>query len=222
MFADRFWVNPFDSEMRARSKPLQLEMARAAGLDVPRTVVTNCPEEVDAFVQGCSGRALYKTFEPFSVEYSPGRWKGVYATVLAKATLERRLGSVRLAPCLIQDYVEKREEFRVTVIGQAVFAARVVDRDGEPFDGDFRRSGTGVQCERAQLPADVVSRILTLLTRMGLVFGCIDMIRTPDDRFVFLEVNSSGQWYWIELMTGLPLLKTFAGMLMSGRAHTVG
>jgi hypothetical protein len=56
-----------------------------------------------------------------------------------------------------------------------------------------------------------------LLTRLGLVFGCLDLIVTPDGRYVFLEINQMGQFLFIERWTGLPLLDTFAELLLQGR-----
>ena len=34
--------------------------------------------------------------------------------------------------------------------------------------------------------------------RLGIVFGSFDFIVTPDDEYVFLEVNEQGQFLWIE------------------------
>jgi hypothetical protein len=39
------------------------------------------------------------------------------------------------------------------------------------------------------------------------------MVLTPDDRYVFLELNSSGQWAWIGQATGLPLCETLVDLL---------
>jgi glutathione synthase/RimK-type ligase-like ATP-grasp enzyme len=36
-------------------------------------------------------------------------------------------------------------------------------------------------------------------------FGAIDMIVTPEGRYVFLEINPNGQWRWIEDASGLPI-----------------
>lgn len=48
---------------------------------------------------------------------------------------------------------------------------------------------------------------------LGLVFACIDFIVTPDDKFVFLEINPNGQWLWVEKLTGLPIAESMAKLL---------
>jgi hypothetical protein len=44
------------------------------------------------------------------------------------------------------------------------------------------------------------------------------MIVTPEDEYVFLELNPNGQWLWLELELGLPLVATMADLLTSN--HT--
>jgi glutathione synthase/RimK-type ligase-like ATP-grasp enzyme len=51
---------------------------------------------------------------------------------------------------------------------------------------------------------------------MGLSYGAIDMILTPDGRYVFLEINPNGQYYWIEQMTGLPISDAVCDLLIAG------
>ena len=41
--------------------------------------------------------------------------------------------------------------------------------------------------------------------RLGLCYGAIDLVLTPGGDYVFLEINPSGQYLWVERATGLPL-----------------
>ncbi|MEV4245300.1 hypothetical protein AB0J63_18065 [Streptosporangium canum] len=50
----------------------------------------------------------------------------------------------------------------------------------------------------------------------GLTYGAIDLILTPDGRYVFLEINPNGQFLWIEDATGLPIGAAIGDLLMSG------
>ena len=51
---------------------------------------------------------------------------------------------------------------------------------------------------------------------LGIVFGCFDLIVTPEGEHVFLEVNQMGQWLFIEMMTGLPMVDIISHFLLSG------
>ena len=64
-----------------------------------------------------------------------------------------------------------------------------------------------------EIPEELERSLLDFMRRMGLIYGAIDMIRTPDGRHVFLEVNSAGEWGWIEFEIGYPIASELAGVL---------
>src|SRR5439155_14491583 len=66
------------------------------------------------------------------------------------------------------------------------------------------------------LPAEVQARCVRLVRRLGLCYGAIDMVLTPDGRYVFLEINPNGQYLWIEQETGLPISDAICDLLMQG------
>ena len=47
------------------------------------------------------------------------------------------------------------------------------------------------------------------------VHRAIDMRLTPDGRFVFFEVNPSGEWLFVEERSGQPITEAFAGLLLA-------
>jgi len=59
----------------------------------------------------------------------------------------------------------------------------------------------------------VETGLLRLLKHAGLRYGAIDMRRTPDGRYVFLEVNPAGQWRFVEEVTGQPITAAMASLL---------
>ena len=65
-------------------------------------------------------------------------------------------------------------------------------------------------------PGEVANRRRALVQELGLRYGAIDLILTPDDRFVFLEINPNGQYLWIELATDLPISAAIADHLLEG------
>jgi glutathione synthase/RimK-type ligase-like ATP-grasp enzyme len=52
-----------------------------------------------------------------------------------------------------------------------------------------------------------------MLKVFGLNFGAFDIIRDDDDQLYFIELNPNGQWYWIELLTGLPMVQAMVELL---------
>ncbi len=58
--------------------------------------------------------------------------------------------------------------------------------------------------------------LLTLTRSYQLAYAAIDLILTPDDCYVFLELNALGQFGWLEGRTGIPLYHTLATLLIEG------
>ena len=64
--------------------------------------------------------------------------------------------------------------------------------------------------------------LIRLMDRLDLNYGAVDVILTPDDRHVFLELNPVGEYFWLEGMAGLPISAAIADVLLGKvpqRAH---
>jgi hypothetical protein len=225
VLGDRFWVNPFVagfSTDRGQGKLSQLELARQVGLEIPRTIATNDPVAAREFLSELTAGAIYKPFMPptrnLGKADEPAQWASIFTNKLDDAALAR-LDSVALAPCLFQELVPKRIELRVTVIGRRVFATEIHSQVHAESAIDFRRYYALGDTPYAvhELPPAIVEGCLALNERLGLVYGAMDFVLTPDGRYVFLEVNQQGQFLWLEEMTGQPLLDHFCELLRQGR-----
>lgn len=223
---DRFWVNPMVHALatdRGHGKVSQLELARRIGLEVPRTLASNDPEAAKEFVASCHGGAIYKPFRSptRSVELDDGRkqWCIVFTTKLDDQAIAK-LDGVRHAPCIFQEYVPKKLELRITVIGDKVFACEIHSQVHEGSSVDFRKHYAldKTPYRPHTLPREIEEKILRVHRELGLVFGACDVILTPDGRYVFLEVNQQGQFLWLEEMIGSPLLENFCELLIQGRS----
>jgi len=212
-----FVLDPPDRVRMATSKQLQLELARALGLSVPRTLVTNDPAAVRTFWDENGGRIVTKMMSSFAI-HENGREKVVFTTPLAAADLEA-LDGLRLCPMTFQEQLEKARELRVTVVGRRVFTAAIDSGALERSRTDWRREGAALvdRWQAAELPADVEHKLLALLDALGLNYGAADFVVTPEGRHVFLEVNPVGEYFWLELQNGLAISDALADVLL-GRA----
>lgn len=143
---------------------------------------------------------------------------GVYTTPITLQDLEANLGELKLCPVILQSYIPKRLELRVTVVGDNVFACAIHSQDSDRTKHDWRKYDfVNVKHEVFELPQYVKDRLLACMRTWGLKFGAIDMVITPNDHYVFLEVNPAGQWGWIEDLTQLPIAEAIATLLKNGR-----
>ncbi len=65
-----------------------------------------------------------------------------------------------------------------------------------------------------ELPKSVEEMCFGLLSRLGLRYGCIDIIVSPDGEYHFLEINPNGQWGFVEQKAGLPIGKAITHLFM--------
>ena len=65
----------------------------------------------------------------------------------------------------------------------------------------------------AKLPDDVAEKLLASMKRLGLTYGAFDLRRQDDGEHLFLEVNPSGQWLYVEEITGHPIAEALARLL---------
>lgn len=211
-----FAVNTYGSQLAANMKPVQLRAAQLAGLNVPPTLISNDFVAVEAFAARCGGTVLVKPL-------TPAVWKGEhsefhpFATRRQPSDLDRE--SVAAAPAIYQPYVEKAHELRVTVMGRSLLAARLHSQESQHGQEDWRvDNGRTMRVTPENLPSELQSRIHDFMDRMGLTFGALDFIVTPEGEYVFLEVNESGQFLWVEeLCPEIPMLDAFTGLMLSGR-----
>jgi hypothetical protein len=208
------WVNPYLAAVAAECKPYQLQCAQAVGLRIPQTVMTNTSEAALNFYDSCSGGVIYKPFTMYGIGVSSSG-KTIYTNVLTRDQLAFNGERLALAPGIFQEYIEKSHELRVTVMGDKMFGTRIDSQVTERTRQDWRRYDLDNTPHSAcELGPQLISKIQKLMASLELAFGCIDFVVTPSGEEIFLEINQAGQWYWLELLTGQPLLQAFTEFLL--------
>jgi len=210
-----FRVDPEASIRRAEQKPVQLRVARELGLEIPRTLVTNDPAAVRDFYAACDGRLVTKMLSSFAVYDREGRESVVFTNPVGPEDLEDLTG-LSLCPMTFQERIGKQLELRATVVGRRVFTASIDSQASARAAHDWRRDGVRLVDEWRPytLPPEVEGRLLTLMDYFGLNYGAADFILTPDGRHVFLELNPSGEFFWLEHGPGLPISGALADVLL--------
>jgi glutathione synthase/RimK-type ligase-like ATP-grasp enzyme len=202
------WVGHPHKLRRANVKALQLIEASKAGLKTPHTLISNDPARAAAFV-GLLGETTcaIKPLVALGVSNEQGYRLPLTTTLPTGHSLE----SVALAPTIFQPYVDKVAELRCVVFGERIFCAKINSQANEITRTDWRAGNC--EHEIVSLPGHVEASIHRLMDSLGINFASMDMILTPEDELVFLELNPNGQWLWLEEELGLPLVASMADLL---------
>ncbi|MFL5355640.1 MvdC/MvdD family ATP grasp protein [Archangium sp.] len=217
-----FQLDALETVRRSENKPLQLKLAHALGLEVPRTLMTNDPEAVRTFAASCPGGVVTKMMSSFAV-YEQGREQVVFTTPLSAKQLED-LEGLDLCPMTFQERLAKKLELRVTVVGERVMSAAIDSQAMPRAREDWRREGAALveAWKPYTLPEPVHARVLKLMDALGLNYGAFDFIVTPEGRHVFLEVNPAGEFMWLMRHPGLPIDEALADVLTGRAARRLG
>jgi hypothetical protein len=192
-------------EIAASRKPLQLKVAQKVGLSIPETIMSNDPDEIIKFWKKMNGNCIYKAFN------SPS-WQLVETRMLKEDDLNY-LDKLRHSPIIVQEKIEKGLDIRVNIFGEKVFAG-YVNTSIQAAQSDWRLD-LNAKWNECLLPVPMKQNLISLLRRLGLHYGCIDLRQKPDGTYVFLEVNPSGQFIFLEVDTGQPITKSFAELLLN-------
>ncbi|MFV0132797.1 ATP-grasp ribosomal peptide maturase [Streptomyces sp. HMX87] len=187
----------------AEFKPSGLAAAVSAGFLVPRTLITSSPDAARAFTKQ-HGPVVYKPL------HNPVyRVDGVSSVVkVAEVAVEDIDDRVAGTAHLFQQRIDKTADVRVTVIGTQTFCVRI---DSGLLD--WRTDYSALAYTPMEVPPGLEAALHRYLDHFGLVFGAFDFAIDREGRWWFLECNPSGQWYWLEPETGLPLLAAVADVL---------
>ena len=226
---DCYWMSHPAAIRHAAWKIEQLQRARSFGFDIPRTILTSNPQRVRAFYDECRGQVIYKVLYGAYIGFSrqehlaenviPASMLRVPTTMMTERELEM-LDAAMGVPSLFQEYVDKRIELRVTVIGDEVFSAEIHSQAHETTKIDWRDYTVAIPYRKADLPLEIEERCLRLVHSYGLTYGAIDLIHTPDDRYVFLENNPTGQFLFIqERVPELKMGEALVACLIRGKSR---
>ncbi len=205
---DTLWVNDLNRDEAAHRKVYQLRVAQDVGLTIPETLITNNVKDATEFIsQFSQDQVIYKAFSA-----TEQHWR---ETRLLREDALRQLENVRYAPVIFQEYIDAVYDIRLTVIGDDIFAAAIHSQDTS-YKIDFRMEMDRAKMEVVDVPTAVQEQLLQLMRRLGLEYGAIDMRKTAEGQWVFLEINPAGQYLFIEHKTQQPISKALANHLAFG------
>lgn len=193
---DARWMSNPAAIWRSEFKPFQLSVASRIGLQIPPTLISNDPAAIRE-ARDTFGEMIVKPARTGYVVHD-GQAFSIFTSRLREEDLEE-LESARLSPAIYQALVPKLCDVRVTIVGKKVFAAAIDSQSDPAAMTDWRHTtNPELPHRRIDLPHVLADQLLLMMDVLGLTFAAIDLIHSTDGSFVFLEVNPSGQWLWLD------------------------
>ncbi len=174
------WI---DFPYLSKSKIDVLRIAKKNGLEVPNTFITN---KINNF---CNGNFITKTIGNTTKFIYGSKQYAIYTKVV-KAVNKNFL------PSLIQQKIEKSFEIRTFYIDGMCYSMAIFSQSDEQTKVDFRMYNFSKPNRTVpyKLPIEIEKKIIALMNELGLNSGSIDLIKSINGKFYFLEVNPVGQF----------------------------
>lgn len=198
------WVSHPEATRRAENKLVQLQTARDVGMRIPRTLVSQDPEKIRAFAADLDDDVIVKVV------------RGTPLAPVLTGHLERHMlddaATLRLSPAIYQERVPGGRHLRVCVFGKYVHTVML---ESPHLDWRYPLDAKASVHELDDRTADMLR---TILDRLGLRMGVIDLKLTADGEPVWLEVNPQGQFMFLDEMCDASLTQAFVDFLVEEAA----
>ncbi len=190
-------VNKYTASCFINNKSVQLLLAHACGMNVPRTLMTNSPPAVREHFRGNPQRMICKTFSTHIWEKEQGGPIAVTETFELSADRLPSDEVLTYAPAIYQELVVKKFDVRMVLLGAAVYSYSLHNPKGAlDWRGDAAQSL--VRVEPIATRPEVEKSVLAFAAKSGIAYGSFDFAIDNQDRWWFLEVNEGGQFLWLD------------------------
>lgn len=210
------WLNPLREAFKAENKYLQYDVAKSLGFEMPEMIVSNVKTELLEFF-GKHKKVVLKFMDQGYYKDIDSNFKGIYVNIIDKQQLSK-FGGLFENPIVLQNYIEKSYEVRYTIVGNKHFVCKIESQKSNISKTDWRRYDlANTPHYPMKPPIDIKNKIRKLMKKLQLSYGALDFIVTPQNRWIFLEVNSMGQFLWIENLTNLKISDEIVSWLIKNK-----
>src|SRR6266851_6084999 len=167
-----FWVNHPDAIRAAGHKPQQLQLAQSLGLAIPKTLITNEPEEFKRFYAECHKQVIYKLMGYPWYKDSTDLPISTYTAFVPREMVDQA-HRITATAHLFQEYIEKQCDLRAIIIGNEVFVTEIYPLS-ETTRADFRADYSALRyAPHDQLPDAVREALLSINCYYHLTYSAI-------------------------------------------------
>jgi glutathione synthase/RimK-type ligase-like ATP-grasp enzyme len=206
------WINTLDSTNRSEDRFTVMQFAKQSGFRIPDTIISNDGAELKRFYVEHNGQVISKVLNHHNIASTGNRYS-IFSHFVTKEDISL-LDDLEPCPFIFQEMINRTREVRITLVGSELFATELDLTDTKAPLYDIHRIGVdNIRKYAISLPDEYKKKCIDLINSLGLTYGTIDLIQSIDDEYYFLEVNSVGDWYWIEKCTQQPITQAIVNMI---------
>jgi glutathione synthase/RimK-type ligase-like ATP-grasp enzyme len=212
LIPDVMWINHPQANDAMENKARQLLVASRIGFQIPETAITNDPDEARQLAKRHGNRLVAKALYSPLIE-EPDEDFFVFTNEITAADLAAE-EEIRISPCIFQQSLSPKIDYRVTVVGETVFPVRVERQNRKSSHIDWRSEKSELRFIACSLPPEVEDLCRKYVKASDLVFGAIDLVE-HNGSFFFLEINPNGEWGWLQKPNNIPIAEALCDLMIS-------
>lgn len=178
------------------NKLIVMHMAAEMGLNVPDLCVSNRIGPLAAFMEQSHARVVTKAISDGLYLWDfEGTGQG-YFSYTERLELLKGDGSVSIPLSMVQEEVEKKMEIRSFYLDGDFYSMAIFSQQDVTTAVDYRKYNyeNPNRMVPFRLPLEVEVALDKLFRKLKLNTGSVDLILDTQGRYVFLEINPSGQY----------------------------
>ncbi len=190
----------------------QLQMAKDAGFNIPATIVTNSKDEIKKF------KRKYKTIiakcikDSTFIRFNDASY-GQYTEIVPDYLIEQLPDY--FIPNIVQECLDKDYDIRCFYLNGEIYSMAVITANDIENNIDFRKNYTkdNIRYVPFKLPNIIKRKLIVFMKNIKLNTGSIDIVKTKNNQYFFIEVNPTGQFGMVSLPCNYYLEEKIANLL---------
>lgn len=208
------WLNYYRENHKAENKYFQLDIANEVGFEIPDYLLSNDRNEILEFGKKHE-KIVLKLLNQDFYKIADKEYVGFYVNIIPYEKL-KEFSKSEENPIFLQKYIEKDFEVRYTVVGNDHFVCKIDSQKSEIAKTDWRRYDlANTPHSVIEPPKNIKEKVTLLMKKLELTYGALDFIVSKEGSWYFLEINPSGQYLWIEDLTGLKITDAIKNNLIN-------
>jgi len=181
-----------------RYKINKIEMlleAKKYGIGIPATLITNKKAALVDFIEQCNNGVITKALNEvitFQKKFDEGIVKyASYTEEITPEILAKIPGTFNYS--LFQEKLDKELDLRVFYLDGKCYSMAIFSQNNTQTKVDCRKYANNRNVPY-KLPCCLEMKIAIFMEKLNINIGSLDIVKTKDGKYVFLEINPFGQY----------------------------
>lgn len=183
------WLNSYEAIKLHKTKIYQLNILQKNGIRVPKTLITNDEDELIDFYKKNNKSVIYK----------PVLGGALTQKLTDDDLTKEKLSELKQSPIQLQEYIKGIDIRTFAFKNKNVYSAEIYAKTLD-FRGDDNH-----EIINTTLPDSVNNDCLKVLNLLKLTYSGIDIRKTPEGEYVFIEANPAPMFIHVENVTKYPI-----------------